>query len=228
MPIRMNCPSCGKALSAPDASSGKKAKCPDCGQLMVVPEAVHEAESVETAGAGPAAGAAPASGGAMPAMGEPDRRPCPVCGEMIVAGAAKCRFCNAVFDPMLKSAQGRGSGKGNEFLRQVASYQRGLIFSILAQIVGYVLLIMTSASHQPALALVPFLLLLAGGVAGLVFTILVATRVYSTGTAIVLGILLFIPCVGLIVLLVVNQAATKTLTDGGIQVGFFGASISQF
>ena len=44
MPINMNCPSCGKNLSAPDSSSGKRAKCPACGQIMVVPEAVHDAE----------------------------------------------------------------------------------------------------------------------------------------------------------------------------------------
>jgi hypothetical protein len=31
------------------------------------------------------------------------RRPCPECGEMIMAGAAKCRFCNAIFDPRLKA-----------------------------------------------------------------------------------------------------------------------------
>jgi hypothetical protein len=33
--------------------------------------------------------------------GQP-RRPCPECGELIVADAAKCRFCGAVFDPGLK------------------------------------------------------------------------------------------------------------------------------
>ena len=46
MPIKMNCPSCGKTLSAPDAAAGKKAKCPSCGQIMTVPEVVREAEDV--------------------------------------------------------------------------------------------------------------------------------------------------------------------------------------
>jgi hypothetical protein len=30
------------------------------------------------------------------------RRPCPICGEMIVATAAKCRFCDAIFDETLR------------------------------------------------------------------------------------------------------------------------------
>ncbi|HBO45926.1 MAG TPA: hypothetical protein DD670_18795 [Planctomycetaceae bacterium] len=36
---------------------------------------------------------------------EPNRYPCPACGEMIVRGAAKCRYCGEVFDPVLKQKQ---------------------------------------------------------------------------------------------------------------------------
>ena len=42
----MSCPSCGKALSAPENAVGKKAKCPACGQIMIVPEAVQDAEEI--------------------------------------------------------------------------------------------------------------------------------------------------------------------------------------
>ncbi len=35
----------------------------------------------------------------------PKRRPCPACGEMIVATAAKCRFCKEIFDETLKRKQ---------------------------------------------------------------------------------------------------------------------------
>jgi predicted RNA-binding Zn-ribbon protein involved in translation (DUF1610 family) len=125
MPIRMNCPSCGKSLSAPDGSTGKKAKCPTCGQIMIVPDVVHDAEEFGSLmpeplpsaahTPGPAAGPSvdwlydvqdvatqPGTVGAGYGSGEV-RRPCPECGEMIVAGAAKCRFCNAIFDPRLKA-----------------------------------------------------------------------------------------------------------------------------
>src|SRR5262245_35304317 len=31
-----------------------------------------------------------------------DRKPCPMCGEMIAASAVKCRFCGHYLDPSLK------------------------------------------------------------------------------------------------------------------------------
>jgi ABC-type enterochelin transport system permease subunit len=50
---------------------------------------------------------------------------------------------------------------------------------------------------------------------------------YSTTTGIVLGILTFIPLVGLIVLLIVNGKATNVLRQNGITVGLMGAKSSQ-
>jgi hypothetical protein len=54
--------------------------------------------------------AQPVDAGAQPAFALPlqpedeagERRPCPMCGEMIAAKAAKCRFCGEVFDPQLR------------------------------------------------------------------------------------------------------------------------------
>ena len=55
--------------------------------------------------------AGPALPGVAPAAAEPPRRPCPRCGEMIAIGAAKCRFCNAIFDEKLRSKKKKkGSG----------------------------------------------------------------------------------------------------------------------
>jgi predicted RNA-binding Zn-ribbon protein involved in translation (DUF1610 family) len=39
------------------------------------------------------------------------RRPCPMCGEMIVTTAAKCRFCGEVFDATLKKAKSKKKKK---------------------------------------------------------------------------------------------------------------------
>ena len=126
MPIKMNCPSCNKTLSAPDTAAGKNAKCPVCGQIMTVPETIHEAEEF---GAPTPEPSTPSS--AQPSAGSPEswlddmqglaapvapgpggeaRRSCPECGEMIMAGAAKCRFCGAIFDPRLK-----GTAAANRF-----------------------------------------------------------------------------------------------------------------
>jgi predicted RNA-binding Zn-ribbon protein involved in translation (DUF1610 family) len=124
VPIKMTCPSCGKTLAAPDTAAGKKAKCPSCGQIMVVPEAVHEAEDLNTTGAEPAEagsysldeilGAESTAGSTTPA--QDDRRPCPMCGEMIIATAAKCRFCGAIFDARLKQAAKKKYGPNDETL----------------------------------------------------------------------------------------------------------------
>jgi hypothetical protein len=81
---------------------------------MTVPTGVFEAEEIGAASQEPAPdefrlmdeilSPPPSQSTASPAGAgpEPGRRPCPECGEMIVAGAAKCRFCNAIFDPSLK------------------------------------------------------------------------------------------------------------------------------
>lgn len=52
--------------------------------------------------------------------------------------------------------------------------------------------------------------------------------VYSTGAAIGLAIITFVPCLGLLFMLVVNQTATKRLNRDGIKVGFMGANLKQF
>ncbi|MGO8749844.1 MAG: hypothetical protein ACLQNE_28195 [Thermoguttaceae bacterium] len=120
MAISIICPSCQKKLSAPDSAAGKKAKCPACGTIVVVPQIVQDAEEIgatEVPSSGPAAAqptaglpnwldemmppATPAPAQTADDGGQP-RRPCPECGELIVADAAKCRFCGAVFDPGLK------------------------------------------------------------------------------------------------------------------------------
>jgi predicted RNA-binding Zn-ribbon protein involved in translation (DUF1610 family) len=123
MPINMNCPSCAKALTAPENAAGKKAKCPACGQIMIVPEVVFAAEEFGDPGPEPVShdynlmgafpGTTPWQSPADPTLPapEPVRRPCPLCGEPIVATAAKCRFCGAVFDSRLRGSSMHG-GQG--------------------------------------------------------------------------------------------------------------------
>ncbi len=135
MPIKMTCPSCGKTLSAPDNAAGKQAKCPGCGQIMTVPEAVVEAEGIYAPAPEPESSYSPqpptgdgaswldevqgaAAGPTASGAGSEARRPCPQCGEMIVAGAAKCRFCNAVFDPRLKGVAGSSRRPPENYLVQ--------------------------------------------------------------------------------------------------------------
>ena len=59
-----------------------------------------------------------------------------------------------------------------------------------------------------------------------VFVFLLATKLYNLGWGIAMGVLTFIPCVGLITLLIINSKATATLKSKGIKVGLLGAKLS--
>jgi hypothetical protein len=98
---------------------------------------------------------------------------------------------------------------------------------ILVQILGYI-----GAAVIPnelvLLKLPVGLALLAAGVAGLVFVVLLSMQVYGTGLGILFGILTVFPCLGLIVLLVINSKATGILQQNGHKVGLMGASLAEF
>jgi predicted RNA-binding Zn-ribbon protein involved in translation (DUF1610 family) len=148
MAISFSCQKCGKKLKAPDNAAGKSSKCPGCGSTVTCPEAVYDAELMEAAPAGldpfgdldsdrpyamrsePVEAAAP-SGEA--------RRPCPMCGEMIVASAAKCRYCGEVFDPTLKKVKKKGKkGKSESENPGVGDIVVALLCPIIALIAGVV------------------------------------------------------------------------------------------
>jgi predicted RNA-binding Zn-ribbon protein involved in translation (DUF1610 family) len=116
MSISVKCEACGKTLKAPDTAAGKKAKCPSCGEVVKIPnvEVIYDAEEVSEDDAD-AAESDPFSGidsYDSPALEPSDiRKPCPVCGEMIVSNAAKCRYCGEIFDPKLKKAAAKKKSK---------------------------------------------------------------------------------------------------------------------
>ena len=66
------------------------------------------------------------------------------------------------------------------------------------------------------------------GVASAVYVVLLAMRVYNVALGIVLGLLSVVPCIGLIVLLVVNGKASTILRSNGHKVGLLGADLSRF
>ena len=111
-----------------------------------------------------------------------------------------------------------------EDLRSVAVYQKGILVCILV----YFLAVIGQFALPEELRLLLGLGVLAVGITGLVFVILLAAKVYETGTGILLGILTIVPCVGLIVLLIVNGKATSILQQNGYKVGLLGANLSQF
>lgn len=115
MAISFDCPHCQARVRAPEDRVGQNGTCPKCRNKIVVPEPIHEATLVEEA----------EEVESYPLEGEPgepaadapaDRRPCPVCGELIVAGAAKCRYCGEVFDPELRAALKKSGADAGEDL----------------------------------------------------------------------------------------------------------------
>lgn len=118
-------------------------------------------------------------------------------------------------------AIGVRSGK-REDLKSVATYQKGILVCILIYIVAVIARFAVPAAFWPILG-VGILIL---GVAGTVFVFLLAMKVYSPAVGVLLGILALIPCLGLLVLLMVNGKATSILKQNGIKVGLLGANLA--
>ncbi|MFI5454666.1 MAG: hypothetical protein ACHRXM_04370 [Isosphaerales bacterium] len=127
MPISFQCPRCGRKLKAPDTAVGKSSKCPGCGGPVTCPEPVYDAEVIEmtplkSPGVDPYANLDDDQPYALvdppPAVksSAESRRPCPMCGEMILTGAVKCRFCGEIFDSTLKKSKSRKFGRGEDTL----------------------------------------------------------------------------------------------------------------
>lgn len=123
------------------------------------------------------------------------------------------------------SAGQNSAGPSREFLREVATYQRLVLFSLLANIVSNIVMMFGGG-----LDLLVLLALLAVALIIIVLTMvsmfLLANRIYNVGVAIVCAILMLVPCISLITMLIVNQKATSILQASGVKVGLFGANPS--
>ncbi|HUX15257.1 MAG TPA: hypothetical protein VMW52_02225 [Phycisphaerae bacterium] len=114
-----------------------------------------------------------------------------------------------------------------EELKSIAIKQRRVLICILCYIVIFVLaLVLIDLSGAPA-RLVK-LCLLATGIVSAVFVFMLGIQLYGTAVGVLLGLLTFLPFIGLLVLLIVNAKATRTLKAGGLRVGFLGVHPSQF
>jgi hypothetical protein len=123
----------------------------------------------------------------------------------------------------LRPAVGVLSGEHRD-VRAVAVYQKGILICILV----YLLAIFGQfALPEPLRPLVMGGVFLVG-LAGLVFVFLLSTKVYGIPIGILLGILTIVPCLGLLVLLIINGKATTVLRQNGHRVGLLGAKLSEF
>lgn len=97
MTIEFHCQQCDRLLRTSEDKAGATAKCPQCGAPVTVPNrstAVFEAEPFEedeeefVEAPTPAAAVEPAK----------PRTSCPMCGENVEPGAAKCRACGEILN----------------------------------------------------------------------------------------------------------------------------------
>jgi hypothetical protein len=231
MPISFACPKCGKSLKAPDSAAGKSSTCPGCSSRVTCPEPVYDAELVE---AGPSAldiygdigdekpyAMTPGPADA-PAPGTEARKPCPMCGEMIVVSAAKCRFCGEIFDPAVKKAARSGKGGKKGKFKGVPAQQRNLVIFLLIEIAGNVTFasIRRNAAGGPdgdtsLVALCALAAVMVGAIGMIVYTYLLASKFYSTVMGVILAILTVVPCLNLIIPIVVYQRASNELKAHG-------------
>lgn len=102
MTIEFSCPECGKPLSTTDDKAGRSAKCPGCGERLTVPGRSPPATESDLENTLPSAGGSAGSFSEEQPQSDSVRKPCPVCGELILAQARVCRFCGEQFAGVAK------------------------------------------------------------------------------------------------------------------------------
>ncbi len=120
-------------------------------------------------------------------------------------------------------------------LKRIASNQRNMLICILLMIILAIVNVYDryNGSETPifgeSMELIPVYVYYIVNICAFVFTVLLAANAYnSTIGGILFGLLCLIPCVGILVLLGINQQATRLLRGNGIKVGFWGAKMDQF
>ncbi len=129
------------------------------------------------------------------------------------------------------AAVGVNSGKWEDLI-SIAFYQKGIVVCVMLYFLFAILMGVTGKGPDPdtpfnAISLFFALAVLLVILTGMVFVILLTAKVFGVPMVILFAILSLIPCVGLILLLVVNNKATKVLNENGVKVGFFGANLAK-
>lgn len=111
-----------------------------------------------------------------------------------------------------------------EDLKAVAVAQKSILVCILLYIVSIISQFLVPVEYRLYIGIGVLVI----GLVATVSVLLLAIRVYSIAAGILLGIGTFIPCLGLLILLLINSKATKILQENGHKVGLLGTDLSQF
>ncbi len=121
------------------------------------------------------------------------------------------------------SAQVVGFDGTREDLKSVAMLQKAILLCILVNLGSMVGNYFVPEEYNlPVLGLFGVATL-----ASTVFVFLLAAKLYGAASGIMMGLMTFVPCMGLIVLLIVNGKATSVLQANGLKVGLLGADPSK-
>jgi hypothetical protein len=113
-----------------------------------------------------------------------------------------------------------------EKLRRVAQYQQWMILSLLMMIVTNVANYVLAGSNQ-MISLLMLAVWLGVVAFAVVSTWLLCRELIGIVGTVISVVLLFLPLIGLITLLVINQKASDFLKKNGVKVGFLGTSPSK-
>lgn len=150
MPFEFACSACGKTVQSNESSAGQSVKCPFCMSVIQVPEAeIYQAEEIPSETSNPVSSQLPViprPPAAAQTSAEPpemipteNRRPCPVCGEMIIATALKCRFCGEIFDKKYAKSLKEGDTKSDDGQEMtVADYLCSIFCSVVGCFIGMI------------------------------------------------------------------------------------------
>ncbi len=220
--IAFTCPKCAEEIEVTDRMAGKEVECPGCGDRIPVPQSDTRPGPGEEEEAARAVTTRKDTGSRR--KDEEDEEDEAV-SRKVTKGKAKRsrrRDEDEDEDDYPNVAKNRLSHKT---LRSIAVFQKGILVCILIEILVAVslgLLLPRDMSWVTALALCGF------GVVASVFVFQLAIQLYGVVLGILLGILSLAPCLGFLVLLLVNSSATSTLQLHGYKVGLLGASLAEF
>ena len=103
-------------------------------------------------------------------------------------------------------------------LYAIARCQRAIIYCILFLLIDYSIMLVVPEEIRLFLA-IPHLLI---AITASIFVFRLSLQVYSTGPGILLALGTLVPCLGLLLLVIINGKATGTLNEYGVSVGFLG------
>ena len=120
------------------------------------------------------------------------------------------------------------SERSPDALRRVVRYQRWLIAVVLAQLAlwgGFIAIMVLSNGRRMSVEFPVVLTFILGTVGG-IFVFLLSCELRGPFAAVMFGLATVVPCLGLLILTMVNGYATTELRKHGIPVGVFGASLA--